>query len=99
MFNEEYFADKIDCFKLETPNHLLPYTQGVNEWIGLFFVGGNRLADGESTSPRCPNDPKGHSNEENDLMLPIVPAILNPILTQKEVEKALHSPKAFYFQD
>ncbi|OQR57279.1 hypothetical protein CDB3_08320 [Bacillus sp. CDB3] len=64
--------------------------------MGLFFVGGNRLADGESTSPCCPNDPKGHSNEENDLMLPIVPAIPNPILTQKEVEKALQSPKAFY---
>ncbi|UYX50117.1 hypothetical protein M3Y14_16165 [Bacillus thuringiensis] len=39
--NEEYSAD--------TLNNLLPYTQGVNEWIGLFFVGGNRLADGEST--------------------------------------------------
>ncbi len=49
LFNEEYFADKIDCFKPETPNHLLPYTQGVNKWIGLFFVGGNRLADREST--------------------------------------------------
>ncbi|WP_234879610.1 hypothetical protein [Bacillus mycoides] len=140
--NEEYSADKIDCFN--------PDTQGVNEWIGLFFVGGNRLADGESsgctsyvpivqngeitdfqanivvtdeadhlllaheighalfarmvgnniesTAPCCPNDPTGHSNEENDLMLPIVPAIPNPILTQEEVEKALQSPKAFYVQ-
>ncbi|MBE7123530.1 hypothetical protein [Bacillus cereus] len=49
----------------------------------------------ESTAPCCPNEPTGHSNEENDLMIPIVPA---PILTQKEVEKALQSPKAFYVQ-
>ncbi|QWH31659.1 hypothetical protein EXW51_16460 [Bacillus mycoides] len=41
-------------------------------------------------------DEADHSNEENDLMLPIVPAIPNPILTQEEVEKALQSPKAFY---
>lgn len=139
LFNEEYFADKIDCFNTDTIKDLLPYTQGVNEWIGLFFVGGNRLAHGESTgctsyvpivqngettdfqanivvtdeadhlllaheighalfarivgnniestAPCCPNDPTGHSNEENDLMLPIVPAIPNPILTQEEVEK------------
>ncbi len=38
LFNEEYFADKIDCFKPETFKNLLPYTQGVNEWIGLFFA-------------------------------------------------------------
>ncbi|OFD91135.1 MULTISPECIES: hypothetical protein [Bacillus cereus group] len=105
--------------------------------IGLFFVGRNRLADGESTgctsyvpivqhgettdfqanivvpdeadhlllaheigharfarivgnniestAPCCPNDPTGHSNEKDDLMLPIVPAIPNPILTQEKV--------------
>ncbi|MEH6935721.1 hypothetical protein BWGOE4_33190 [Bacillus mycoides] len=39
----------------------------------------------ESTAPCCPNDPTGHSNEENDLTLPIVPAIPNPILTQEKV--------------
>ncbi|PEU01305.1 hypothetical protein CN527_11880 [Bacillus cereus] len=50
----------------------------------------------ESTVPCFQNDPTGHSNEENDLMLPIVPAIPNPILIQKEVEKVLQSPKAFY---
>jgi hypothetical protein len=50
LFNEEYSIDKIDCFNPDTLNNLLPpYTQGVNEWIGLFFVGGNRLADGENT--------------------------------------------------
>ncbi|PGY10408.1 hypothetical protein [Bacillus cereus] len=52
----------------------------------------------ESTAPCCPNDPTGHSNEENDLTLLIVPAIPNPILTQEEVEKALQSPKVFYVQ-
>ncbi|WP_033706957.1 hypothetical protein [Bacillus mycoides] len=36
--NEEYSADKIDCFNPDTLKDLLPYTQGVNEWIGLFFA-------------------------------------------------------------
>ncbi|PEA21377.1 hypothetical protein CN941_02075 [Bacillus cereus] len=52
----------------------------------------------ESTAPCFQNDPTGHSNEENNLILPIVPAIPNPIPTQKEVEKVLQSPKAFYVQ-
>ncbi|PGA96165.1 hypothetical protein COL93_24035 [Bacillus toyonensis] len=45
----------------------------------------------ESTAPCCPNDPTSHSNDENDLMLPIVSAIPNPILTQKEDKKILTS--------
>ncbi len=150
--NEEYFAKDFDYTDPDTLQNLLPYTEiANNNWIGVFFVGGNKLKDGKSTglaqyrtisqnnktidfqanivvtdeatplvlaheighvlfariegnnvdskAPCCPNDPGGHSNVKNDLMLPTVPSIPNPILTKEEIEKALQSPKAFYVPD